>query len=90
MTTPTVELDETVDLMLSEDYKERFCAEYLQLAIRLKKLKHIIKQWDKGALNFTLPCPRSIYSLQIRYMHDYLSVLEARASIEEIELPKIN
>lgn len=33
------DLNDTVDLMLSEDYKERFVGEYLQLKIRYEKLK---------------------------------------------------
>ena len=34
-----MELKDTIDLMRSEDYKERFTAEYHQLIIRYKKLK---------------------------------------------------
>ena len=37
-----MELKETVDLMNSSDYKERFKAEYLQLEIRTKKLKEFL------------------------------------------------
>ena len=33
------DLNDTVDLMLSKDYKERFVGEYLQLKIRYEKLK---------------------------------------------------
>lgn len=46
----------------------------------------MLKYWDKDELDFTPDCPRSIYTLQVRAMHDYLAVLEARAKIEGIEL----
>ena len=83
---PAKTLKDTVELMNSEDYKERFIAEYLQLKIRYTSLSHMISDWDEGCLSFTPTCPRSIYDLQLRYMSDYLTVLEARAAIEGIDL----
>lgn len=79
-------LKDTVELMNSDDYKERFIAEYKQLTIRYKGLKTMLKKWDKGELNFTHTCPRSLYNLQIRAMEDYITVLQARAAIEGIVL----
>ena len=79
-------LEETKDLMCSPDYKERFKAEYYQLKIRYEKLKAMCKKWDKGELDFTPTCPIWIYSIQLRAMQDYLSILEARAEIEGVEL----
>ena len=38
-TTPVTKLSQTVDIMTSSDYKERFKAEYAQVCIRYKKLK---------------------------------------------------
>ena len=84
-TTPVV-LDQTIDLMTSADYKNRFKAEYYQLCIRLESLDYMLRRWDNDELTFTPDCPRSIYDLQIRAMKDYLAVLEARAKIEDIEL----
>ena len=81
-----MELKDTIEMMQSDDYKERFKAEYYQLKIRTEKLKAMLEKWDKGELNFTPICPRSIYDLQIRNMYDYLAVLEGRAVIEGIEL----
>ena len=43
---------------------------------------------DHGTLKFTPTCPGSLYDLQIRAMKDYLTVLEARAVIEGIDLHK--
>lgn len=81
-----MDLKDTIEMMQSDDYKERFKAEYYQLKIRTEKLKAMLEKWDKGELNFTPTCPRSIYDLQIRNMYDYLAVLEGRAVIEGIEL----
>lgn len=81
-----MELKDTIDLMQSEDYKERFKAEYQQNVIRFQKIRAMLEKWDKGELNFTPTCPRGVYNLQIRAMADYIAVLEARAAIEGIEL----
>ena len=81
-----MELNYTVEMMTSTDYKERFKAEYYQLKIRYGKLMKMLKEyWDKDELDFTPDCPRGLYTL-LRAMHDYLAVLEARAKIEGIEL----
>lgn len=79
-------LNETVELMNSEDYKERFKGEYFQLIVRLNGLKAMIEKWDNGALTFTPSCPRSIYDIQLKAMGEYLMVLEKRAYIEGISL----
>lgn len=80
------ELRDTVSLMNSTDYKERFKAEYMQMCIRYEKLKAMLDKWDEGKLNFQPTCPRGIYNFQIRAMADYIASLEARAAIENIEL----
>lgn len=81
-----MELADTAEMMMSEDYKERFRAEYGQVATRHQKLKAMLEKWDKGELNFTPTCPRSTYDLQIKAMADYIAVLEARAVMEDILL----
>ena len=85
---PTImkELKETVDMMVSEDYKERFKAEYYQVKIRLEKLQRMVVKWDDGELPFTPTCPRKIYDGQLHIMHRYIDILEERAQIEGIEL----
>lgn len=79
-----MELKETVRMMNSADYRERFKAEYFQNVIRYKKLKTMLRNW--GNLNFTPTCPRSTYDLQVKAMKDYIAVLEARALMEGIDL----
>lgn len=79
-------LNETITMMTSADYKERFRAEYNQLAIRYQKLAEMLRKWDSGELTFSPTCPRSTYNLQINAMAEYLAVLEARAVMEGIHL----
>lgn len=85
-----MKLNETVEMMNSANYKERFKAEYDQLAIRYYGLKNMLAKWDDGTLSFKPTCPRSIYNMQIKAMTDYLDVLEARAVMEGIELSDVN
>lgn len=81
-----MKLEETVEMMKSSDYKERFKAEYYQLVVRYKGLKSILDKWDNGTLEFKPTCPRSTYNIQIKAMTDYIAILEARAMMEGIEL----
>lgn len=83
---PVTELKDTVDMMNSADYIERFKAEYAQVVICYQKLKTMLERWDNGELNFTPACPRSTFNLQIRAMSDYIAVLEARAVMENVIL----
>ena len=61
-----MELKDTISMMESADYKERFKAEYEQLRIRLEKLNAMLDKWDAGTLSFNPTCPRSTYKIQIR------------------------
>lgn len=79
-------LSDTVDLMTSTDYKERFKAEYYQTKIRYDKLKAMCDKWDKGELDFTPTCSRDTYTRQIAAMIGYLDILTARSIVEKIEL----
>ena len=81
-----MELKDTVEVMNSEDYKDRFRAEYYQTVIRYGKLKNMLDRWDEGKLNFVPTCPRSTYNMQVKAMTDYIAVLEARAVMEGIDL----
>ena len=83
-----MELKDTVGLMISNDYEERFIAEYCQVKIRYGKLKYMLERWANGILDFIPACPRSTYDLQIAAMKDYIAILEARAIMEGIEIPK--
>lgn len=79
-------LEDTVELMNSPDYRERFVAEYMQLAIRYKALMALVDKWDRGELEFKPTCPRSTYELQLDAMGNYIAILQARAVMEGIVL----
>ena len=81
-----MKLSETVEMMNSADYKERFRAEYFQLKIRVNGLKNMLDKWDKGELDFTPTCPREIYNDQMEYMMNYMTVLANRAYLEHVDL----
>lgn len=79
-------LNETSDMMNSDDYKKRFQAEYYQLKIRLDGLNSMLDRWDKGELNFNPICPKSLLESQFEIMEKYVEILEARAKLEKVEL----
>lgn len=81
-----IELRDTVEMMNSSDYKERFRAEYFQLKIRYDKLRTMLTKWDNGKLEFTPTCSRSIYDAQVQGMQQYLTTLEKRAAIENVDI----
>ena len=49
-------LKETVPMMESVDYKERFKAEYYQLLLRLDDLKSMLIKWENNMLDFEPKC----------------------------------
>ncbi len=77
-------LAQTVGMMISEDYKERFKAEYYQLKIRKDKLQNMFDNWDN--LSFTPTCPKELYKVQLGLMDGYLRLLEERAKLEKVDL----
>lgn len=81
-----MKLDETVKLMNSADYKERFKGEYLQLKIRMQGLAAMLKKYKEGTLNFKPSCSYDLLNGQFKAMDMYASHLEERAKIENIEL----
>lgn len=81
-----MELEETVALMNSADYKDRFRAEYFQVKIRAEKLKGMLEKWSRGELSFTPTCPFELLNAQLSVMESYATLLEARASLELIDL----
>ena len=81
-----MELKDTVDLMVSEDYKERFKAEYLQAKIRYEKLNNMLIKYEAGTLDFTPSCSKEVLEDQLYYMNEYLRTLRIRAEIENINL----
>lgn len=85
-----MELRNTIDMMTSDNYKERFKAEYYQLVIRYKKLKAMLEKWEKDELDFTPTCNRGILNMQERVMADYIAILESRAQIEDVDIGDVD
>lgn len=81
-----MELKETVELMNSEDYKERFKAEYYQTKIRYDKLHAMVTKYEAGTLDFEPTCSLELLKLQKMHMGNYLGILEVRAEKEGIDL----
>jgi len=81
-----MKLNETVEMMNSADYKERFRSEYLQLKIRMEKLCAMLKKYKDGTLNFIPSCSYDLLNAQFKTMDLYASYLEDRAKIEDIDL----
>lgn len=81
-----MELNETIELMNSKDYKDRFKAEYWQLKKRYEKLHNMIIKYEAGTLPFTPNCSLELLKEQKSYMGRYLYCLEVRAEIEGVEL----
>ena len=85
------ELKDTINGMASEDYKERFIAEYKQTLIRYEKLKRFCDKIEIAEI-FGVgeapkhDCPLSLLREQQKYMGMYLGTLEKRSLIEGIEL----
>lgn len=81
-----MELKETIEMMVSSDYKERFKAEYKQLIIRRNGLSNMLKKYKAGTLPFTPSCSYDLLNGQLKSMELYASYLEDRAEVEGIDL----
>lgn len=81
-----MELKDTIDLMNSEDFKERFIAEYYQTKIRYEKLHKMLIKYEAKTLNFEPKCSLELLTEQVKHMVLYLKCLEIRAEIEGIDL----
>lgn len=80
------ELKDTIDGMTSQDYKERFKAEYQQVKIRYDKLDVMTVKYEAGTLPFTPNCSLDLLKEQKKHMGNYIRCLKIRAEIEGITL----
>ena len=90
-----MELKDTIEMMNSLDYKERFKAEYYQTKIRYERLKAFNTKIEAARLTeyygakVEMPkhdCPDDLLREQQEIMGRYLHLLEVRAVIENITL----
>lgn len=88
-------LADTVELMQSTDYRDRFVAEYIQTALRYERLKEFnnmieaAEQWMYSDDMIDHDCPLELLQKQQKAMGEYLHVLELRAKIEDIDLSDV-
>lgn len=74
-------------MMVSNDYQERFVAEYKQLEYRSEKLRLMVEMMEHKPArlwSFMPACPVEAFKLQLEYMDHYMAILKMRASIENI------
>ena len=81
-----MELKDTIPMMNSADFKERFKAEYYQLVIRKEKLEAMLEKYKAGTLPFTPNCSYELLYEQVVYMKQLQRILEERARIESVDL----
>ena len=75
-----MKLVDTIPLMESEYYKDRFKAEYYQLTIRIEGLKQMLDKYKHGTLKSTPICSYTLLSEQLKTMETYATCLEMRAA----------
>ena len=83
-----LELKDTVELMLSEDCKDRFEAECMQLEIRIEKLGAMLNKLRAGTLNFKPSSPIELFEWQLLSMKMYLGLLKDKKAFESAENTK--
>ena len=81
-----MKLADTVTMMNSTDFKERFRAEYFQLQNRIEGLDKMLDGYRKNTLTFTPKSSIKLLDGQMRAMIVYRTHLEERAKIEGIDL----
>lgn len=78
------DLKNSIAPMTSDDWLQRFIAEYAQLTTRIGKLLDILWSDDVDQLN----CPSDILDMQAEAMMQYRRFLEIRAELYGINLEK--
>lgn len=79
-----MELKDTIDLMMSNQYKERFKAEFYQLKIRIEKLENTLNHYFDSNIKYN--CSYDLLHEQLIDMKHYFDVLKRRAEIEHVIL----
>ena len=81
-----MQLKDTIEMMNSKDFKERFKAEYYQLSIRFDGLMSMLIKWENNMLDFEPKCSKETLENQLILMQGYIDILRLRAEIEGIDL----
>ena len=80
--TPTIKDNELIAGVISDDYVERYIAEYKELNKRINKLNDYISHYKKDIKAIEV----YLYEKQLEHMIAYRNVLELRASLDGISL----
>ena len=78
------DLKNSIAPMTSDDWVQRFIAEYAQLVTRIGRLLDILWSDNADQLN----CPSDILDMQVDAMAQYRRFLEIRAELYGIDLEK--
>ena len=81
-----MKLTDTMIMMNSTDFQERFRAEYFQLQNRIDGLSKMLDKYRSNTLPFEPKCSIKILDGQMNSMISYKTHLEVRAKIENIDL----
>lgn len=81
-----MKLKDTVVMMESSDYQERYKAEYYQLKVRVETLSAMLEKYATGTLSFTPSCSYEVLFEQLVYMRGYMRILKERAKVEGVAL----
>ena len=81
-----MQLKDTIEMMESVDYKERFKAEFYQLLIRLDSLTSMLNKWENNTLDYDPKCSKETLEKHVIFMKGYVDILLLRSKIEGIEL----
>ena len=84
-----MKLSDTIELMNSENYEDRFRGEYYQLYTRSEGLYDMLRKYRSGRLSFTPKCSYDLLTKQYKAMELYMNCLVERAEIEGIDLCEI-
>ena len=84
-----MKLSETITMMNSSDYKERFRAEYFQLQNRIDGLDKMLDGYRQGKLKYDPKCTIKLLDGQMNAMKIYKTHLEEIAKIEKISLEEV-
>lgn len=82
----TKDIREITELLLGDDYKDRFKGEYWLVATKYEKLKKLINDYTNDGLDFEPMCSIDVLIEQAACMLGYWEILRERAEIGGIEL----
>lgn len=85
-----MKLAETIVMMVSPDYKERFKAEYAQLKIRIEGLGSMVEKYKNEELSFKPTCSCDLLEYQLKNMKEYMFALKERARVEDVDLSEFD